>query len=75
MSIAFPFCSSGTAPARLRKAVILPSVMPRFAPGEYWADFEAGIARAEAEEEETPLERKAVSSAIDEVYTGKLTIK
>ena len=23
--------------------------MPRFAPGEYWADFEAGIARAEAE--------------------------
>ena len=27
------------------------AVMPRFAPGEYWADFEAGIARAEAEEE------------------------
>ena len=25
------------------------AVMPRFAPGEYWADFEAGIARAEAE--------------------------
>ncbi|WP_290540523.1 LacI family DNA-binding transcriptional regulator [Alistipes sp.] len=24
-------------------------VMPRFAPGEYWADFEAGIARSEAE--------------------------
>lgn len=24
------------------------AVMPRFAPGEYWADFEAGIARAEA---------------------------
>lgn len=32
MSIVFPFCSSGTAPARLRKAVLLPSVMPRFAP-------------------------------------------
>ncbi|MBR5094266.1 MAG: DNA-directed RNA polymerase subunit omega [Oscillospiraceae bacterium] len=29
---------------------------------------------AEAEENETPLERKPVSSAIDEVYTGKLTI-
>lgn len=28
-----------------------------------------------AEEEETPLERKAVSTAIDEVYTGKLTLK
>ncbi len=24
-------------------------VMPRFAPGEYWADFDAGISRAEAE--------------------------
>ena len=24
-------------------------VMPRFAPGEYWADFDAGIVRAEAE--------------------------
>ena len=30
---------------------------------------------AEAEEEEMPLERKAVSSAIDEVYTGKLSIE
>ena len=30
---------------------------------------------AEAEEEQIPLERKPVSSAIDEVYTGKLTIK
>ena len=29
---------------------------------------------AEAEEEEMPLERKAVSSAIDEVYTGKLSL-
>ena len=29
---------------------------------------------AEAEETQTPLERKPVSSAIDEVYTGKLTI-
>ena len=33
------------------------------------------VARAEAEEEEMPLERKAVSSAIDEVYTGKLSIE
>lgn len=32
MSIVFPFRSSGAAPARLQKAVILPSVMPRFAP-------------------------------------------
>ena len=30
---------------------------------------------AEAEEEQIPLDRKPVSSAIDEVYTGKLTIK
>ena len=30
---------------------------------------------AEAEEEEMPLEHKAVSSAIDEVYTGKLSIE
>ncbi len=30
---------------------------------------------AQAEEEQIPLERKPVSSAIDEVYTGKLTIK
>ncbi len=30
---------------------------------------------AEAEENQLPLERKAVSSAIDEVYTGKLTMK
>ena len=29
---------------------------------------------AEAEENEIPLERKPVSSAIDEVYTGKLSI-
>ncbi len=29
---------------------------------------------AEAEEEGIPLTKKAVSSAIDEVYTGKLTI-
>lgn len=28
-----------------------------------------------AEEKQEPLERKPVSSAIDEVYTGKLTIK
>ena len=30
---------------------------------------------AEAEENGVPLERKPVSSAIDEVYTGKLAIK
>lgn len=30
---------------------------------------------AQAEEEQMPLERKAVSTAIDEVYTGKLSIK
>lgn len=30
---------------------------------------------AEAEEKQIPLERKPVSSAIDEVYTGKLAIK
>jgi len=29
----------------------------------------------EAEENQLPLERKPVSSAIDEVYTGKLTMK
>ena len=29
----------------------------------------------EAEEKQIPLERKPVSSAIDEVYTGKLSIK
>lgn len=28
-----------------------------------------------AEEKQEPLERKPVSSAIDEVYTGKLTVK
>ena len=30
---------------------------------------------AEAEEKQLPLERKAVSAASDEVYTGKLSIK
>ena len=29
---------------------------------------------ADAEEKQIPLEKKAISSAIDEVYTGKLTI-
>ena len=29
---------------------------------------------AESEEQQIPLERKPVSSAIDEVYTGKLSI-
>lgn len=30
---------------------------------------------AEAEENQVPIERKPVSSAIDEVYSGKLSIK
>jgi len=30
---------------------------------------------ADAEEKQLPLEKKAVSSAIDEVYTGKLSMK
>ena len=30
---------------------------------------------AEAEEKQEPLEKKPVSTAIDEVYSGKLTIK
>ncbi len=30
---------------------------------------------AEAEEKQIPLEKKPVSIAIDEVYTGKLSIK
>lgn len=34
----------------------------------------ARVISAEAEEEQIPLERKPVSSAIDEVYTGKLSI-
>ena len=34
----------------------------------------ARVLSAEAEENGTPLERKPVSSAIDEVYTGKLSI-
>lgn len=35
----------------------------------------ARVISAEAEENGTSLERKPVSSAIDEVYTGKLAIK
>ena len=35
----------------------------------------ARIISAESEENQIPLEKKAVSSAIDEVYTGKLSIK
>ena len=34
----------------------------------------ARVIAAKAEEEQIPLERKPVSSAIDEVYTGKLSI-
>ena len=35
----------------------------------------ARVLSAEAEEKQSPMERKPVSSAIDEVYTGKLSIK
>ena len=35
----------------------------------------AQLAEAEAEEKQIPLEKKPVSIAIDEVYTGKLKIK
>ena len=35
----------------------------------------ARVISAEAEEHQIPLERKPVSTAIDEVYTGKLTLK
>ena len=35
----------------------------------------ARVISAEAEENGVPLERKPVSSAIDEVYTGTLAIK
>ena len=34
----------------------------------------ARIISADAEENQIPLDRKPVSSAIDEVYTGKLSI-
>ncbi len=34
----------------------------------------ARVISAEAEETQTPLEEKPVSTAINEVYTGKLTI-
>lgn len=34
----------------------------------------ARVISAKAEEEQIPLERKPVSSAIDEVFTGKLSI-
>jgi len=40
------------------------AVMPRFAPGEYWADFEAGIARAEAE-----AVQRAFMNEVFRVYT------
>ncbi|MBP3539268.1 MAG: DNA-directed RNA polymerase subunit omega [Oscillospiraceae bacterium] len=36
---------------------------------------EARKVAAEAEEKQLPLDKKPVSVAIDEVYTGKLTIK
>lgn len=35
----------------------------------------ARVIAAAAEDNGVPLERKPVSSAIDEVYTGKLTLK
>ena len=35
----------------------------------------ARVIAAQAEEKQEPLEKKPVSTAIDEVYTGKLSIK
>ena len=35
----------------------------------------ARVISAQAEEKQSPLEKKAVSTAIDEVYSGKLSIK
>ncbi len=35
----------------------------------------ARVLSAEAEAKQIPMDRKPVSSAIDEVYTGKLSIK
>ena len=35
----------------------------------------ARVISADAEEKQIPLEKKAVSTAIDEVYSGKLSIK
>ena len=35
----------------------------------------ARVISEQSEERQEPLERKPVSSAIDEVYTGKLSIK
>ena len=35
----------------------------------------ARVISAEAEEKQEPLEKKPVSTAIDEVYSGKLSIK
>ena len=34
----------------------------------------ARLSAADLEEKQIPLEKKAVSTAIDEVYTGKLSI-
>ena len=39
------------------------------------ADVEPVPVSGKAEEKQIPMERKPVSSAIDEVYTGKLSIK
>ena len=35
----------------------------------------ARVISAQAEEKQIPLEKKAVSTAVDEVYSGKLSIK
>ena len=35
----------------------------------------ARVISAQAEEKQIPLEKKSVASAIDEVYSGKLSIK
>ena len=55
-------------------AELVEKVGSRYQPGNLVAR-RARVISADAEEKQIPLERKPVSSAIDEVYTGKLTIK
>ena len=51
-------------------------VMPRFAPGEYWADFDAGITRAEAEARRYNVSiRKFVFNQYDRSSFEKLLVQ
>lgn len=51
-------------------------VMPRFAPGEYWADFDAGITRAEAEARRYNVSvRKFVFNQYDRSSFEKLLVR